>query len=359
MSDGLLTLLLLSGIMAAASFLAGSLPLTFSLSPRKLRRISAIGAGLLIGTALIVIIPEGIDAMYTTTPSVHNTNIEVPVRGAAGAISLHQLPQEGYREELKELVQGVAPPEPHAHSRRATHVEPQTSHAWIGAALIAGFALMYLIEAVPALRAPPHTHAVPLSNLPTDADTESPSPMDAPRSSRATTLGLVIHAFADGIALGAASAGSGSGETGSALGLVVFGAILVHKAPAAFGLTSLLLREGLGKRTARAHLVAFSLAAPLGAIVTWILVGLVAAGKVGTWWTGVVLVFSGGTFLYVAMHAMQTVSPVNHAHADGFAEPLSLAQPPPKSSRAEVALVVLGMLLPMLTQVGHAHSHGS
>lgn len=109
-----------------------------------------------------------------------------------------------------------------------------------------------------------------------------------------TTLGLLIHAFADGIALGASSTMPG-------LSFIVFFAIMIHKAPAAFGLTTVLLRQGLTKREARVHLAAFSLAAPAGAIVTWLIVGLL--GGMGgpesgmKWWTGLILLFSGGTFL--------------------------------------------------------------
>lgn len=77
---------------------------------------------------------------------------------------------------------------------------------------------------------------------------------------------------------------------------------MIHKAPAAFGLTSVLLKQGLGKRGARAHLVVFSLAAPVGAVGTWMLVRVLGGGGEGSeegmrWWTGVVLLFSGGTFL--------------------------------------------------------------
>lgn len=76
---------------------------------------------------------------------------------------------------------------------------------------------------------------------------------------------------------------------------------MVHKAPAAFGLTSVLLKQGLGKRGARAHLVIFSLAAPMGALATWVVVQTLGGGggeeQTTRWWTGVLLLFSGGTFL--------------------------------------------------------------
>lgn len=78
---------------------------------------------------------------------------------------------------------------------------------------------------------------------------------------------------------------------------------MVHKAPAAFGLTAVLLKQGLGKRAARAHLMVFSLAAPAGALATWMVVRTLGAGgpeageETMRWWTGLLLLFSGGTFL--------------------------------------------------------------
>lgn len=85
------------------------------------------------------------------------------------------------------------------------------------------------------------------------------------------------------------------------VGLIIFLAILVHKAPAAFGLTSILLKQGLTKRAARVHLMVFSLAAPAGALATYFLVSLVGGanleGESAQWWTGMLLLFSAGTFL--------------------------------------------------------------
>lgn len=120
---------------------------------------------------------------------------------------------------------------------------------------------------------------------------------DASAKSFATTVGLVIHAAADGIALAASTF-----ITQTSIGFIVFLALMVHKAPAAFGLTSVLLKQGLTKRQAKAHLIVFSLAAPVGAIITWFLVSLISGGKLDSeentkFWTGLLLIFSGGTFL--------------------------------------------------------------
>jgi zinc transporter 9 len=300
-----------------SSFLAGSLPLSFSLSQRQMRLISAVGTGLLVGTALIVIIPEGIETMYNAAASPQPPKakaVEETKKGGLAALALHGVgPQQqqneaaGRTEELAHLsgralhsTLGLVGRSLQARVESGhDHEHRETSHAWIGVALIVGFILMYLIDALQT-PSPSRGHHIPLTQLdsPDTTDTLGGEPK---AHSKSTTIGLVIHSLADGIALGASSADA---TTQSALGLIVFVAILVHKAPAAFGLTSVLLKQGLSKRAARAHLFVFSLAAPLGACVTWALVNLLgssryaaAGGGGATWWTGLVLVFSGGTFL--------------------------------------------------------------
>ena len=179
----------------------------------------------------------------------------------------------------------------------------------IGLSMILGFILMFLVDRLPrhateSMQSGPQTRHFSLDTLGGDdsasAEEEAvgflgsltPSPRRA--RSLATTVGLVIHAAADGIAMGASSTTSDM-----KLGLVIFLAIMIHKAPAAFGLTSVLLKQGLSKRAARGHLIVFSLAAPVGAVTTWLLITLLGGDHVdgSSWWTGMLLLFSGGTFL--------------------------------------------------------------
>jgi zinc transporter 9 len=72
-----------------------------------------------------------------------------------------------------------------------------------------------------------------------------------------------VHAAVDGVALGAISS---SGNQG--LELVVFAAILLHKAPAAFGLASFLISQGQARATIVRLLLCFSVAAPVTALIT-------------------------------------------------------------------------------------------
>ncbi|MCJ1305284.1 hypothetical protein MMC08_008098 [Hypocenomyce scalaris] len=400
MLDGLFMLLTLSTVMAIASFLAGSLPLSFTLSHSQLRLISTIGMGVLVGTSLIVIIPEGIETLYSAGDSPHThmrraiSSPSLDVRwlpGQAWPSSSNSPPSEPFDALPGPVIPAgldltssdeTTPPKtpttpgeigilgdsatttPSISSDEPTQTSHRTPHAWVGLSLILGFILMYLIDVLPTLSAPrpsSQTHNIySLSDLST---TPSPSSSQTPPRSLATTLGLCIHAVADGIALGASS------TTPSSLSLIIFLAIMIHKAPAAFGLTSVLLKQGLGKRGARAHLVVFSLAAPVGAMGTWMLVRLLGGGSGGLegseegmrWWTGVVLLFSGGTFLYVAMHTMQEDDSGGHGHGEthgnGYIDGgmgRDARQKEGKSLRLVMAAVG-GMLLPLITQIGHAH----
>lgn len=64
MMESLLWLIMLSAAMFAGSFIAGSIPLSFQMSEDKMRVMSTFSAGLMVGTALIVILPEGVETLY-------------------------------------------------------------------------------------------------------------------------------------------------------------------------------------------------------------------------------------------------------------------------------------------------------
>jgi solute carrier family 39 (zinc transporter), member 9 len=415
---GLLTLLSLSVVMAVASFLAGILPLSLTLSQSQLRLISTIGMGVLVGTSLIVIIPEGVETLYSTTSASHSHKRDLhkhsamdvrwlPESGPHSTVQMYarhpadHAPAEAFDLPGPVIPNGAAfeppktptepglvgalsePPKGKKETEDEDH-EDSSPHAWVGIALISGFLLMYLIDKVPQYTKPsstkPQTHHIALNNLgrrfnlttSLDRDEAAESFLDSSSSEAAatqrrgfaTTIGLVIHAAADGIALGASST-----TAHRDLSLIIFFAIMLHKAPAAFGLTSILLKQGLSKRSARGHLVLFSLAAPAGALVTYILANILGGLRGGsvegtTFWTGMLLLFSGGTFLYVAMHAMQETSRGHqegahaHAGANGYVDGGgrdAQQQAEEKPSLRDLGAAVFGMVLPLFLQIGHAH----
>jgi hypothetical protein len=245
---------------------------------------------------------------------------------------------------------------------------------------------------------------------------------DHSAKSKSALAGMVVHAFVDGVALGAAVR-----EGDSALGLIVFLAIMLHKAPSSFGLSSYLLHHGIshdgGERGApgapeqgsqgrggarhvcptrslrlcrpgpslnaillhpiscpprpffppllavKRRLLLFSSAAPLGAMLTYSLLSI----NIFTYkqeMLALCLLFSGGTFLYVATahvlpeiqaggfededededHAAAEDGRHGHAHSHGHSH-----RTPPRMKWTEVWVMVAGVLLPLLLDVHHGH----
>ncbi|KXH46247.1 ZIP Zinc transporter [Colletotrichum nymphaeae SA-01] len=355
---------------------------------------------------MIVIIPEGIEAVTTTGGHSHNKRSLVDGAGKQGRPAIRWLTDAGDVPQLADTTKSArtveeefhdigrdaeytaklhsreeqdehgheqppaAAPGPEPHHDEPKH-ENEVPTFYIGLSMILGFVLMYLIDRLPRHAAggsgsEPQMRHVSLDNLGGsssvgDEETEgflgSLAPPPKQSRSLATTIGLVIHAAADGIAMGASTSTSNT-----KLGLIIFVAIMVHKAPAAFGLTSVLLKQGLSKRTARGHLIVFSLAAPFGALSTWAIIRILGGGNFegesGQWWTGMLLLFSAGTFLFVAMHAMQEDgSSPKHEHGgmNGYSDGNGTQRGQQRPQMRDTFATVAGMLLPLLTQFGHHH----
>ncbi|KAI8584759.1 hypothetical protein K450DRAFT_161235, partial [Umbelopsis ramanniana AG] len=313
-------LLLLSISMLIGSFLAGSVPLAFKLSEARLRYLSALSVGLLMGTALLIIIPEGVETLYSAQ-ELGSTSSALPPSSIQGRHipaawqDVHMAPanwdhvtldrrvppsddtikQYGSKVDINDDMDDVKPKGAIDHAQASdVPINHETSaHQYIGLALVLGFAIMFLIDQISSLHQTlPRRDLSPTSRF-RHAAPKGPSQMTP-------TVGLVVHAAADGIALGASA-------RHPHLSFVIFFAIMIHKAPSAFALTTVLMNEGFMRARIRRHLFVFSMAAPVGAILTY--AALLFSGSPDdqnmAWWTGMLLIFSGGTFLYVAMHVME------------------------------------------------------
>ena len=329
----------LSISMLMGSFLSGIVPMTFRMSDNRSRLLALLGSGILVGTALSIIIPEGIDSLYGESTSFPASSV------------LHQ-PHTGKQEIEHD----------HIKIESDSTTRNGSSMTWIvGSSLIVGFVLMLLIDQLSLYQAGGGSHGhypevgraySPINyslapqeenEIDTASEEQDVLPADSARVSETMsrpnsevetrhgyngssakiemnshrrsnsahdhsvfanrekgkvtpTLGLVIHAAADGIALGAAATTSHR-----QVELIIFLAIMLHKAPAAFSLVVLLLHKGLPHPTIRKHLLAFSLSAPVAAMITFF--GLSQSGKEALRKnnaTGIAMLFSAGTFLFVA-----------------------------------------------------------
>ncbi|KAJ1985568.1 hypothetical protein H4R33_003944 [Dimargaris cristalligena] len=247
------------------------------------------------------------------------------------------------------------------------------------------------------------------------------------------TIGMLIHAAADGMALGSATATAsaeadssssghdhghvhvhGGGGSSSGMSLIIFFAILLHKAPEAFGLCTQLLQEGQSRPAIKRTLVVFALAAPLMALATYAATGLVRLGAASTGptddgsaaestilmrkFTALLLLFSAGTFLYVAaVHSLpetmcndlpeEDTCDTHHHHHHHAAHPNPAGHPHSRmiSTRSSIDLggvesdlnpaptsglhftqfrrhllkrlgvLLVGMFLPLFISLGHSH----
>jgi len=163
-------------------------------------------------------------------------------------------------------------------------------------------------------------------------------------------VGLIVHAAVDGVALGAAVA-----EGDASLGLIVFVAIMLHKAPSSFGLASYLLHAGYSPAQVRSRLAAFSSSAPVGALLTYALLATdLFAYTQQT--LALCLLFSGGTFLYVATaHILPELQAEAAASGAGGGGSASGAGASSSAVITEVAILLAGLLLPLLLNVQHGH----
>ncbi|KAK0046899.1 zinc transporter ZIP9-B [Biomphalaria pfeifferi] len=329
--DDIWTMLALSLAMLIGCYLAGVIPLTISLSEEKLKLVTVLGAGLLVGTALAVIIPEGVHAMYSSLEGAHE-HVHEHAREVNSNQALN-IPEEKDIHKEKPVHEDAAPAPEHSHKNKLE------AHSVIGITLVSGFIFMLLVDQIGGNM---HAHS-------------SPSEVEAAghgvnRNKITATLGLVVHAAADGIALGAAITLSQTHIT-----MIVFVAIMLHKAPAAFGLVSFLLHEGLDRLRIRKHLAIFSAAAPLLTIVTYLVLSLQSKENLADiQTTGIAMLFSAGTFLYVAtVHVLPEISAsqTQHKSADGTV----IIREQKGFKMTELIALVLGSVIPVVLALGHKH----
>lgn len=223
------------------------------------------------------------------------------------------------------------------------HDESEDFSKTIGLSLVLGFVFMMLVDQISSR-----------SNHKVDSK-------DAKRSATAT-IGLVVHAAADGVALGAAAKTSHQDVE-----MIVFLAIMLHKAPAAFGLVSFLLHEGVDRHRIRKHLGIFSLSAPLLTLITYFGIGQEQKETLNSFnATAVAMLFSAGTFLYVAtVHVLPELTQQAPSHYHSSSGPhyshleqgsTASAKPAPSGlSNVELGTLISGALLPLLLTIGHHH----
>ncbi|RPD62831.1 Zinc/iron permease [Lentinus tigrinus ALCF2SS1-6] len=333
---GFAAVFLMAALLGAASYGTGLLPLTVAFSRNSLAALTTYGTGLLLGAALGVVIPEGVETLVSSTAT------------------------------------------------------PAFATPFIGLSLVAGFIFMLAVERLfshPAHDTLPSNSSATQQHRPANVssvefdvelgelereqgipgDSSSRPPVPKPvrdtqenqRRALPLTLGLVVHALADGLALGSAAlsesaedaaAGAPESLVPSGLSIIVFLALAIHKAPTALALTTSLLATDLPVADCKRHLAMFSASTPVGTLLSYAVLSFFGTSGHSRW-PGVTLLFSGGSFLYVAAVLQPSLahgSPLNSAGGESL------------TGRAKTLLTIGGMVTPYLISLflgddqGHA-----
>ncbi|MEZ7994911.1 MAG: ZIP family metal transporter [Candidatus Poseidoniaceae archaeon] len=333
--------------MAEAPFLYAALTLIIALTaglipvfskikdnPERLKMMTAIASGIIIASAMLIVIPEGYE--IATQEDAHDedgalagsialvllevnhgeiTNVQAieEIESLLGGHEDHDSHEEeaGHEEEganheevdmiLSESVEHTigeyergeinattAIEEIEVAASGYNHVDEEghegnVSGLLLGGAVLAGFMMMFVLEGAGighAVHEEHHDHG----------DDHGHDHVHHNNSGWMLVLGLTLHSATDGLAIGAAAA------TGSiALTATVALAVLIHKAPAAFSLGVFSMHEREERNDIIKDVVIFSLATPI-----MMLLAYYALADLESHLIGLAMLFSAGTFLYVA-----------------------------------------------------------
>ena len=243
-------------------------------SPERLRMITTIASGILLASAMFVVIPEGFE------------------------LATEEHEEDGEEEEVG-------------------HEEEGFGNLLIGGAVLAGFLMMLILEGSGighAVHEEHHDHH----------DEHGHEHVHHGPTGWMLVIGLSTHAATDGLAIGSAAA---VGEV--VVTATVFLAVLVHKAPAAFSLGVFSMHERQSRNESVRDVVIFALSTPV-----MIIVAFYALADLDHQTIGLALLFSAGTFLYVA-----TVDTLPDIHN-------------PETGREALRNVLIGVVILTLILVG-------
>jgi len=317
------------------ALICGLLPIFSKIKddPNRLKMFTGIAAGIIIASAVLVVIPEGYELASEEEHDSHEDDEKI-----AGSIALVMLEVEHGDinetqaiEEIEDIVGGHDGHSEEEHSEEehseegsdedsisqsvlhvieeveegeinattgleeietiitshshdeASHDDEHASGLLLGGAILAGFLLMLILEGSGI------GHAVHEEHHDHDHD-HNHEHIHHSSSGWLLVLGLTLHAATDGLAIGAAAA-SGSVAITAAVAL----AVLIHKGPAAFSLGIFSMHERSERNDSIRDVVIFSLATPVMMLIAYF-----ALEDLETHLIGLTMLFSAGTFLYIA-----------------------------------------------------------
>tara|TARA_B100000925_G_scaffold241425_1_gene190698 strand:- start:1817 stop:2881 length:1065 start_codon:yes stop_codon:yes gene_type:complete len=349
--------LLFAVLTLIVALLGGLLPtsLNFSESANRMRITTSIATGVLLASALLVVIPEG----FHTATGGHAHDDGDRLAGPVALVVLEYndgaISSGTAMSEIRSIVHGDGHGEhsDHEHGEDASfedrlkHIiaqydggrvnattaiddiralldtvdhhhgeeDDELNTVLIGGALALGFLSMFVFSSL----FHDHEHHAHAHGTP---------------STRSAVIGITLHAATDGLAIGAAAA---SGEL--AAGLLIVFAVLIHKFPEAVTLGVFSLNNHEDEFKLYRDVGIFAASTPVMIILAYFLLSSLPPS-----WIGLAMLFAGGTLLYVAaLDALPDVHDPETGKSDLFLVLGGVA--------AMAAVLVLAQLLGL----GHAH----
>tara|TARA_B110000263_G_C15284680_1_gene500119 strand:- start:365 stop:1510 length:1146 start_codon:yes stop_codon:yes gene_type:complete len=304
---------------------------------KKLKILTCIAAGIILASAILVVIPEGYELASTDEHDAHADEDKT-----AGSIALIMLEvehgditesqaieeietllgghdehgdehgdehdgehdddssssDESLSEEVFEVIEEYESGalnataalveietliSSHSHEDSAKSGEEHDDALLLGGAILCGFLLMLILEGSGighAIHEEHHDHS----------EEHEHGHVHHSTPGWLLVVGLTLHAATDGLAIGAAAA-SGSVAITATVAL----AVLIHKGPAAFSLGVFSMHERVQRKDSVRDVLIFSLATPI-----MMLIAFVTLDDLEMHIIGLAMLFSAGTFLYVA-----------------------------------------------------------
>ena len=365
----------LAAITLVLALIGGLFPIFSKIKedPETLKRITGIASGILLASALLVVVPEGFE-LATGGHDEHGHDEHGDEDALAGSVALVILElehgdidaseaieeieglmgghdedehdgheededshdegesEESLSEGIEHVIEEVESGEinastgieeieelitSHVHEESHGDEEENLENLIIGAAILAGFIMMLILEGSGmghAIHEEHHDHH----------DEHGHEHVHHGAAPWLLVLGLSLHSAADGLAIGSAAAGASEAVTA-----LVAMAVLIHKVPAAFSLGVFSMHERENRNDSIRDVLLFALATPV-----MIMVSFYALEGLDGHLIALAMLFAAGTFLYVA-----TVDTLPDIHN-------------PETGREALKNVLIGVVLMVLVLYG-------
>jgi len=326
---------LLTLVLFILTFLVGLIPIKCNVRPFYMNIIAVLAAGLILGTAILIVLPGGIEILLHGLHDDHDEEDD------------HDHEDEDHSDE-----------EDHEDEGHDDHDEPEEEldNRFMGIAIIGGIILMMIVNRL----SPGHQHGHGLPDFSTTkkidnnvelvrvgksepevveedlSETSEAQPKTILQKISAITIGLLVHAIFDGVALGVVTFGEDEELSAS-----VFIAIMGHKVSEALSLSVILISKGLSIWELVLNIFLLSLATPIGALITFLVVDVGTASTEDAGETvGYCMLFACGTFLGVMIeHIIPGLKTLE----------------PERFSWIQLLVFTIGTLLPLALPMDHGH----